>query len=155
MTVTGRDGTTYTVDVSGAKVMMGRDGAAPAAGSVSDIKVGDTVGVRGTVSGTSVSATEVMDGLMRGGPHGGRGPGVHGTVSAINGTTLTITNDDGTSYAVDASNASVSKMVDLTVSDIKVGDTVGVTGKVSGTEVTAQHIMDGMPANPQAPPPGN
>lgn len=85
----------------------------------------------------------------------GRDHGVRGTVSGINGSTMTITNTDGTSYTVDASSAKVSKIVDLTVGDIKVGDTVGVMGDVSGTSVTAKHIMDGIPPTPQAPPSDN
>jgi ABC-type dipeptide/oligopeptide/nickel transport system ATPase component len=68
-----------------------------------------------------------------------------GTVSAVDGSTVTITNTDGTTYTVDATNAKVSKMVDLSVSDIKVGDQVGVMGTISGTSVTATHIMDGVP----------
>ncbi len=81
--------------------------------------------------------------------------GVHGTVSAVSGNTLTVVNTDGTSYTVDASEAKVSKVVELTVGDIKVGDTVGVMGEVSGTSVEAKHIMDGIPQRPQSPPAGN
>lgn len=85
----------------------------------------------------------------------GRGHGVHGTVAAVNGTTVTITNTDGTSYTVDASDTKVSKVVELTVGDIKVGDEIGVMGEVSGTKVVAKHIMDGIPPTPQGPPSGN
>ncbi len=160
LTVTGKDNTTYIVDVSGAKVLKGTAGAAPTTGSVSDIKVGDTVGVRGTVTGVNVTATEVMDGIGgrgmgmmggRGSMHG-EGRGVMGKVTAVNGSTLTITNTDGTSYTVDASAAKVSKTTDITVGDIQVGDTVGVMGTLSGSSVKAVHIMDGVPPTPQAPP---
>lgn len=158
LTVTGKDSTSYTVDVSNAKVLKASEGTAPAAASLSDIKVGDTVGIRGTVSGSSVTATEVMDGIggrgmmgERGGMHG-KGPGVMGKVTAVNGSTLTITNTDGTSYTVDASAAKVSKTTDITVSDIQIGDTVGVMGTLSGSSVKAVHIMDGIPPTPQAPP---
>ncbi len=145
----GKDGATaYTVDVTNAKVMIGSQTTAPTTGSVSDIKVGDTVAVRGTVSGTTVTATSVTDGMfMRGGfgGPGGKGRGVEGTVSAVSGNTVTVTAKDGTSYTIDASSAKVSKVVDLQVSDIKVGDTIGAQGTVSGTSVTATHIMDGVP----------
>lgn len=146
--------TTYTVDATSAKVMIGKDGSAPATGALSDLKVGDTVSIRGTVSGTNVTATDIMDGVMGHGfgPGGHRGPGVMGTVSAVSGNTVTITNNDGTSYTIDASNAEVSKVSTVSVSDIKVGDTIGVDGTVSGTSVTAKHIMDGVPPQPQAPP---
>ncbi len=91
------------------------------------------------------------------GPHapGMHGPGVHGTVSSIDGTSVTITNTDGTSYTVDASQASVTKMVESSLTDLSVGDEIGVMGQVSGTSVTAKHIMSGIPPRPEGPPAGN
>jgi hypothetical protein len=150
ITVAGKDNTSYTVDATNAKILKGVEGAAPTTGSVSDIKVGDTVGVRGTVTGTSVAATEITDGVfMHGVPGGyGKGPGVAGTVSAINGNTITITGKDGVSYTIDAASAAVTKISTVAVSDIQVGDSIGVDGAVSGTTVTAKHIMDGMPIRP-------
>ncbi len=87
---------------------------------------------------------------------GSRMPGVFGTVSAINGTTLTVTskgfgqNATATTYTVDASNATVSKAgASSSVSAIAVGDTVMVQGTVSGDSVTATSIRDGaMPGGP-------
>ena len=143
--VAGKDGTNYTVDASGATFRKGGV-AGTATATIADIKAGDTVKIRGTVSGTAVTATDAMDGVMpiRMGGRGGMGhKGVHGTVSAINGTTITITNADGMSYTVDASKATVTKTVSEAVSDIKVGDTLGVDGTVNGTSVTAVHIMAG------------
>ncbi len=136
--------TTYSVDVSGATIQKGSAGTKPTTATVSSIAIGDKVAIRGTVSGTSVTATEVMDGV--GGPGGhGRGPGVVGTVSAVSGNTITLTNADGTTYTVEASSAKVSKVSTISVSDIAVGDKIGVEGTVSGTSVTATGIMDGMP----------
>ena len=103
----------------------------------------------GTASTTPWGMHKGGPGRM-GGMMGARG--VMGTVSAVNGNMVTVTGKNGTTYTVDASSAKVSKVVDLTVGDIKVGDTVGVQGKVSGTSVTAVHIMDGVPPTPQAPP---
>lgn len=80
----------------------------------------------------------------------GRGRGVMGTVSAVSGNTLTVTGKDGKTYTIDATSAQVNKIVSLSVSDIKVGDTIGVQGQVSGTSVTAKHIMDGIPPAPAA-----
>ncbi len=65
-----RNSTTYTVDASNATVA--KNGAA---GSISDIAVGDTIVVQGTMSGDSVTATSIMDGF---GGHGGY-PGGHGS----------------------------------------------------------------------------
>lgn len=158
ITVTDKDGTTYTVNAGSAAVVKHVEGQqGPQTGSLQDIAVGDTIAVRGTLSGTTVAATEIMEGMpfgKMGGP-GHRGGGVHGTISGINGSTLTITNTDGTSYTVDASSAKLSKTVDISVADLKVGDTVGVMGQVNGTSVTAQHIMSGTMPAPQAPPANN
>jgi hypothetical protein len=151
ITVTGDNGTTYTVDASTAKILKSSPGAtptAPVAGTIASLLVGDTVHVRGTVSGSAVTATEIFDGVMmghKGGMGRGRGPGIMGTVSAVNGTTLTVAGKDGTTYTVETGSAKLSKVVDIATSDIKVGDTVGVQGTVSGTTVTAVHVMDGVP----------
>lgn len=150
ITLTGRDNVSYTVDASGATVRTFANGT-PGTGSIADIVVGDKVGVRGAVSGTSVTATEIMDGI----PHRGmghKGMGVRGTVSAVSGNTLTITDAEGKTYTVDASNAKASKVVSVAVGDIAVGDSVGVMGNVSGTSVTAAHIMTGELPVPNAPP---
>jgi hypothetical protein len=177
LTVTDKQSnTTYTVDASNATITKvtapsattGTPTTPPAKPtettiSVSGIAVGDTVMVQGTVSGTSVTATKIVDGQMfgrRGGMHGPK-PAAQGTVTAVSGTTLTVTDkQSGTSYTVDASNATVKKIVaavaatttaqpakptitTITASDIAVGDTVMVQGTVSGTNVTATSVTDG------------
>ena len=155
-------GTTYTVDATNATIMkMGTPSTStsgsgttqrptPTTITVSDIAVGDTIMVQGTVSGESIIATQIMDGQP---PMGGRGgPGGHGidgTVTSVSGSTLTITGNNGTTYTVDDSAATASKVETMSVSDIAVGDTVGIDGSVSGTSVTANHIMDGIPAPQQ------
>jgi hypothetical protein len=157
LTITGKDGATYTVDATNATVKTAAEGSAPTTGAFSDLAVGDQVGVRGTVSGTSVVATEIIEGTgfksgefsgefkgMGRGGHG-RGQGVIGTVSAVNGSTITLTGKDGTSYTVDAGSATVQKRVTGSLGDVTVGDTIGVQGTVSGTSVTATTIMDDMP----------
>ena len=148
--------TTYTVDASAATVLKGTSatpGTAPTTSSVSAIAVGDMIAVRGTVSGTSVTATEIMDGLgMRGGFGGPGGPGhggTRGTVTSVSGNTITLTGSDGKSYTIDASTAKVGKMTTITASDVQVGDSLDVMGTVSGTNVTAKNIMDGVPAKVQ------
>lgn len=97
----------------------------------------------------SGSATTTLMGMHRGMGHWGYGMhGIAGTISAINGSTLTVTGKDGTTYTINAASTTVAKVVQLQVSDLKVGDTIGVQGSVSGTSVTANHIMDGMPPAP-------
>lgn len=71
--------------------------------------------------------------------------GVFGKVTAISGTTITITDSrNSTTYTVDASNATVTKNgAASSISSIVVGDTIVVQGTTSGDSVTATSIMDG------------
>jgi len=154
ITVTAQDGKTYTIDASSATITKDETVG------VSDIKVGDTIGAQGTVSGTSVTATNIHDGkmpMMMG--FGGRGPGgmgrgIHGTVASVSGNTLTVTatnpKDNTTStYIVDASSATVLKgdgtikPATSSLSAVAVGDEVMVDGTISGTNVTAKMLVDG------------
>ncbi len=147
ITANGRHGTgSYTINASAASFM--KNGAAS---TLSALTVGDKVMAEGTVTGTTVAATKVMSGM---GPKGmggrghGKGPGVMGKVTAVNGSTITVTGMNGTSYTVNAGSAQVQKMVTGSLSEIVVGDTIGVHGSVSGTTVTAERIMDDMPTAP-------
>jgi hypothetical protein len=98
---------------------------------------------------------QVPPGLMK------RMPGIAGTVTAINGTSLTVssrgfmgreaTTTPATTitYTVDASNATVMKNnATSTVSAIAVNDTVFVQGTITGTNVVATKVFDGrVPGN--------
>ena len=147
--------TTYSVDASSATITKhatptaGATPTAPTTITVSGIAVGDTLMVQGTVSGSNITATRIDDGQFGGpgGPGGGHGPDVHGTVTAVNGTTLTVTGSNGTTYTVDGAASTASKISTISVSDISVGDDVGIDGTVTGSTVTAKNIMDGVPAN--------
>lgn len=154
--------TMYTVDASAAKVMKNN-----ATSSVSNIATGDMVMVQGTVSGTNVAATMIRDGLASrnekgqingdrtmGGknlgqrfasstPQGNGQPIVGGSVTAINGSVVTITNKSNVIYTIDASNATVMKGgVSATLSGVSVGDNVLVQGTVNVTSVAASSIID-------------
>ncbi len=138
----------YTIDVSDATIY--KDKATSTAASLS---VGDQVMVRGTVNGTDVKATVVHDGVpdrQFGGRLGGRmmpqgngEPVVGGTVTAIQGTSLTVTTASSIVYAVDAGTATVHKSgATSSVAAIAVGDSVVVQGRVDGTAVNASLIID-------------
>lgn len=153
ITVTGneRHTGTFAVETSGATFTK-----AGASASLSSFAVGDYVRAEGTVNGTNVTATTVTDapgmGMGKGG-HGmggrhGKGPGVMGQVSAISGSTITVTGMDGKSYTVEAGSAKIQRFVTGALSDIAVGDRIGVQGTVSGTTVTATNIMDDVPEKP-------
>ncbi len=142
--------TTYTVDATNATVTK-----SGAASSVSSIAVGDTIMVQGTVSGSNVTATAIRDGLGNMGrgklgnspqnpPIQGNGePVIGGSVSAVNGNTLTVTNKSNVVYTVDATNASIIKMGTSTaISNVAVGDNLVIQGTVNGTSVTASSVID-------------
>ena len=71
-------------------------------------------------------------------------PIVVGTVSAINGSTLTVQNNAGATYSVDVSAAKIQKkgVTNATISNIVIGDRVLIQGTVSGTSVTATTVID-------------
>ncbi|MFZ2555984.1 MAG: DUF5666 domain-containing protein [Minisyncoccia bacterium] len=141
-----RKGGTYTIDASGATFM--KEGASS---DISAVTIGNHVMAEGTLSGTTLTATKVMTGMKggHGGPGGhGRGHGVMGEVTAVDGSNITVTGKDGQSYTVNAGSATVQKMVAGALSDIAVGDRIGVQGTVSGTSVTATTIMDDVPERP-------
>jgi hypothetical protein len=149
--------TTYTIDAAGATVRKNN-----ATSSVSNIAVGDRIFVQGTVSGTTVTATSIYDGVGammgergRGGwggpnssttpPFVGNGqPVVAGNVTAINGSTLTVTTtSNNVSYTVDASNAKIVQgSSTISLSDITVGQRVVIQGTVNGAAVNASTIID-------------
>ncbi len=138
---------TYTVDAS--KATVTKNGAAS---TLANIAVGDVVMVEGTVSGTSVTATAIRSGMMMGGRGMGReGHGILGTVASVSGSSLTVTSkkedsNTTTTYTVDASKATVTKNgAASSLANIAVGDMVMVQGAISGTTVTANMIMDGLP----------
>lgn len=145
--VSGTAGSTYTVNAGSATVTKGGS-----ASTVAAIAIGDTVMVQGTINGTSVTATQIRDGMMGnpGDMMGGRGQGTRGTVTSISGNTITLTSKAGpngataTIYTINAANASVTKAgVASTLTSIAVGDTLMVQGTLSGTTVTATKINDG------------
>ncbi len=141
LTITGSDGKTYDVDAGAAKLISSFGLAGVTLGSV---KVGDTVTVVGTVNGSSVAAKSVADSSLL-----GRDVFI-GLVAAVNGSVLTVDSwkkDGKAAYSVDASKASLSRMVDGSVSaialaEIKAGDLVAAAGTLSGSNVMASSLVD-------------
>jgi hypothetical protein len=158
ITLTSKNGTTYSVDATNAKIekfIPGTNGTkgTESAIAVSQIQTGDTLRVVGSLSGTNVTATQINDGSVARGMMSK--PAVMGTVNAVNGNTLTISGSNNTTYSVDATNAKITKITSsatvgskptsstITVSQIAVGDKVMVQGTVSGVNVSATQIVDG------------
>jgi hypothetical protein len=148
---------TYTVDATNATVTK-----AGVASSVSAITIGDMVAVQGKVSGTNVTATSIRDGMMTRGTGKDAGTGtstnansaanlvagngqpiVGGSITAISGNTLTVTNKSNVTYTVDATNSKfLQGTTVVTISGLKVGDTVVVQGTVNGNNITASTVID-------------
>lgn len=152
ITVTGDNGTVYTVDAAKAKITkgFGKDAATIA---VADLKVGDKLVGTGTLTGTSLTATDIMTGTPVMKP--GMGPHLpkklqhafplFGNVTAINGTTVTMElkgfGDDAaaTAFAV-TTNASTTVTKDgavATMADLTVGSKLLIHGTIDRTTKTA------------------
>lgn len=144
------DGTAYTVNVDGAEFHTFADGEVSDA-TQGDLAVGDSIGVRGEVDGTTVEADHVMEGDMKFGDRGGMrgemrgGRGVMGEVTKVDGNTITVEGRNGKTYTVNATEAEVLRTVEGSVSDIKEGSRIGIHGDVDGTTVTAERIMTDLP----------
>jgi hypothetical protein len=132
----GSDGTAYTVDATSAAITKLPNTTI----QVSDISGGDTLRVFGTVSGTSIAATKIMDGVFT-----KMDPATTGTVSSVDGSLIYLTGSNGTAYTIDASGAIIDKSdTTIQVSGISSGDTLRVFGTLSGANITATKIMDGV-----------
>ena len=146
---------TYTVDATNAVVIKNKT-----ISKVSDILVGDTVKIQGTVNGTNITAVSIRDGVMmseKGAENRGKEkmasstpiivgngqPIVGGIISAISSSTITITNKSNVVYTVNTSNAKIVQGKNtILLSNLAVGDSVIVQGTVNGTGITASSIID-------------
>ena len=165
ITLNGAVGTTtalstYTVDATNAKI---NKGSATSTVTIASVATGDTLMVRGTVTGTSVVASQIFDGQMAAMPMNGGfgmmgsttrresgtigGPmrpatGIMGTVSAISGNSLTVS---GHSVAVNALTATSTFTVDATNAKIlKGGSTTATIASIAvGDRVMVQGTVSG------------
>jgi hypothetical protein len=156
---------TYTVDATNAKVM--KNGAEA---TIASIAVGDHIIVQGTITGQQVIATVIRDGMQlrgereefgvasgtrtmlpRGGNHrnaqdlptGNGQPVIAGTVTAVSGNSVTISNRGNIPFTIDVTSANIQKLgATSTAANIAVGDAVKVQGSVSGTTITATSFID-------------
>ncbi|MEI7689196.1 MAG: DUF5666 domain-containing protein [Candidatus Nomurabacteria bacterium] len=100
---------------------------------------------------------------IRGNRGGNRGenrgmmkPGVSGTVTSISGNIITVNGRQGfgvntttaTVYTIDATNAKITKSnVAGTIASILIGDIISAQGTLSGTNLVATNIRDGIRGN--------
>ena len=152
ITLTAKNGGSYAIDAASAKIM--KTGATI---NVSAIQPGDLLMVRGTLSGLSMTATTIVDGVkqrpanatnLNAKAHPGENR-ILGTISAINGTSLTLTvKGHGSQAAVSETvqtggSTTVTKdKAAATFTDLAVGQNVmavGTKDAVTG-EFTASRI---------------
>ena len=126
-------------------------------GAVSDIKQGDHLVVAGSASGSTIAADRITDSGSTAtnapaGPRGGNLRFAAGTVSSINGSTLTITESDSTKVTVTTSGGTaVTTASAASVLDLAAGETVEVSGTTaSDGTVTATAIREGQDVAPRA-----
>ena len=136
ITITGRDGTSQTIHTTSSTTYHRGSSAADR----SDVTVGSTIvaaGERG--SDGSLTATTVTIVPAR----------VVGTVSAVNGDTLTISRPDGTTMTVHVSSTTtiaVAGVTNATISDVKPGMVVAVEGtQRSDGSLDASAVRGGQP----------
>ncbi|MCX6721405.1 MAG: hypothetical protein NT026_02270 [Candidatus Staskawiczbacteria bacterium] len=142
--------TTFTIDATNAKILRGETVI-----KVSDIAVNDTIVVQGTITGTNVAATIIRDGKVGNGNEnknneallqiqGNGQPIVAGKITAVSGSTITITNTSNVTYAIDATSAKffVPGVTNPTILSVAVGDNVVVQGTVNGNSVVASSVID-------------
>jgi hypothetical protein len=150
ITVLGKDNTSYTVDASTAKI---RGNAGVSTSTLADLKVGDMIVVKGSITGASITAATIIDDVqaLAAKNTSKKLPVIIGTVTGISSTTLAVMSTTTkkstttTTYVVDASAAKIMKgaTTTATFADIKLGDTVFVRGSINGTTVAATAIIDG------------
>lgn len=162
--------TIFTINAANATVIKNQ-----ATSTVSSIIVGDKLAVQGTTNGTTITATIIHDDVMpRGGmmSRGGEGmmngssslsqlqgngqPVIAGSITAINGNTVTITNKSNVAYTIDVTKAKVTiKNVAGTASSLTIGDQIFAQGTINGTSVVAATVIDnGAYAAQNIPPTG-
>lgn len=68
---------------------------------------------------------------------------IKGSVTAVNGSTITLSGKDGAQYTVNAASATITgDDRTIAITDIKVGDTLKIEGTLTGTVVTATKVKD-------------
>lgn len=134
LTILGSNNVSYSVTLaSGSQIWINKSKQA----NLSNFAVGNNIMVQGTLSGTNISAKSLMVINL---PLGT----VVGKITAINGTTLTISGSDSKSYTVLVANADIKAKgeKDSKLSNLTVGDSVLVKGDLNGTTITAKSVTE-------------
>lgn len=139
LTLTGQGGTVYTVAAVDAKIW--KEGEASA---ISSIVVGDQIIIFGSINGSAITATKILDGFGKNIADKTKGV-FFGVVTAINGTNFTLQTQgkNPKTLTVNASTAVVTKNGEtVTIGSLLVNDMVKVKGALdaAGTTITATKV---------------
>jgi hypothetical protein len=136
--LTGTNGTNYTIDATSAKIRK-----AGAIIVVSSILSGDSLSVRGTLSGTNVVATSIMDGVSAAGANGqawsaNRANFSAGTITVLNNPSFTMQTST-TTITVNTNSSTTFKNANAAASfaNLAVGQRVYVNGANSSNYIAA------------------
>jgi hypothetical protein len=158
LTIKSSAGTLYSVDASGARIF--KDFASSTI-AIAEVKIGDSIMVRGTIVDQAIKATVIFDGKFAGPGNaknenrgeearmmrGVKGFGIRGVVTTVSGSTFSIDAKNNKTYSVDATNAVIFRgttKATSTIADIKSGDVVMVQGTTTGTTIIASKVIDGL-----------
>ena len=141
-------------------------------GAVSDLKVGDTVAVTGTLADNIFTASRISEanigrgnvfsravdggpgGARGGGPRSFGGPGGNGNarigqITKIEGDTVTLSSPDGSSQEVKTTESTTVRVTKtIAFKNLRAGDAVRVIGTPNGNKVTATEVTKGADDGP-------
>lgn len=147
ITVYGNDGRTYTVDVSDSSFYDPDNNVM----HMSDIYAGNRLMIYGTMSGDRVRASRIINGAYNDNYYNYHQSnsrdivGAIGTVTAISGNTITLRGLNNTTYTIDATRATITKIpaTGMRINSISVGDALLVVGRMTSSNIIrATRIID-------------
>lgn len=123
----------------GAALKKPSSATAVQAGAVGGSRAAGANGAAGANSAVGANGPVGVNGAA--GRLGGAGGGVFGTITKVDGNTITVTQRDGTTATVVvASGTTVSKTVAGSISDLTTGNSIAVRGTTADGKTTADSI---------------
>ncbi len=136
VTLLGSNGAVYTVSVTSATKIQAQDGTVLA---LSNIRVGDSLKVKGTLSGSIITASSIVDKSTIDSSFS-----QNGTMSALSGSVITFVGENNVTYSVNTAGATINGSTDVSAQLAKfaVGDKLIVKGTLLSGTVTASKIKN-------------
>lgn len=134
VTLLNHNGGVYTISVTSATVIQAEnDTTIP----FSSIRVGDTIKVKGTLSGGVITATKIEDKSTI-----DSNISIRGTMSALTGSTITLMGSNGATYSVITTGARIDGATDgaAQLAKYRVGDSLHVKGSLLAGVITATKV---------------